>query len=1607
MSYKTESFWDDLSNLWSYYEDRVIHNSLWDATESVYDGIYLKSRQSFYSKNVNDVFVKGYSNSFVNSYVSETLYFCGLFNGNRNQIQVPNSISSYLPIIKKTAGCYLRNDEVSGSFKLPMTEFYIDSSSANLNKSFFSPSSSYDISQPSAKIFHVDGYFLVMYGGNGKIFKSDDSETFVSDISVVNNLYSVVSNVFSVVKRGDFLIFACGLDGISVYEFLEAPFSFVRQPACSSQFPNIEHLFLNSNFLFASSGKNTALLGPQNNNVYVIDVSFTNLFQNSQDFVVSVIDPPVGQDYEVNYIFVSKNILNIVRFLAPGIIEQHSLFDISNPVFIPTSVEKDYRPSPTSEAILFNFYKTPLISCISFVSSGFYESHLYSFRDSSNPKKLNSSKIENLSEPQFAFFSENINNIFFVGADSKAYVFDTNDLQRPVFINTYLIGNLETCAFSGSKLLHFDPTLQDVFFTNSSFSHSGLKVITFDDLVILDASFFTELNKSLYSEVSPLGTEGFMGVDWSLYYSEESDLFTFEITNFNYTFSGNPQTKLIGEDKLLFSSSFSEGDYISLFDNGLKEISLPATYSLDFFVVNLRSYRDRNGEPIQYKSIVSLDLTKVESGLLNIIKTSGISGTGVKFYKPPTPNKIIIRDQTPIPFYSPKTATSTNRSVSSSVFNITRLTYSLDDLSQSYFLIQTFDENVNFVDEVSEWDDSLNYFSEDPSILAWKENIKILVPDGIMHGRWDVVFFGKTWAIIKAHQYAISADQEMYAPMLAASAQYKFRLDPNIQNRTFQPSHPAQIICNEVFGDFRLYLTDDSGVGKHLIGTTVKKTNTTPNDSDQWVIIDVVLNHAIHGSYIVLFDLLATQEVYIPTSNQNSVSFFTFNIPIFENITAFSFADSEAKDRNTQNIFKNYGVYTSFFSCDLSYESSSERVQSFVPELWSVALPHVHQGNIIYRQYDEKNPEDFLLRYTVSEGRAIFSTKPVSDWFYAPLAFENLSIISKVFSPLVSASESELDSESFKKKVQALFYLYSNGPVVERLKYGINVFGFNPTSIYKEATVVDINDFENVVVSDSLGQLYVIELDGLAVSQDVYVGKKLKPFQPLVSGVEIKDEVSHPRWWNEDYISILSPIKEYQEYATTENFTQSQRIVLNEILKHNAFGISINARVVQRDGKKIFEEIINLVENVKPSYLYAVLYSKLFLGDGSAYGGGYSDYFVEDYFTVEAKFIINSTFFQNIRNRFFTSDNPITETRDFEMGRQTSFQLLEEACFLSYDSIPSDLSPINFEKAQTVATLPASSELLGAAKYGSSFFIYGMGLLDNNQLHRFDTTTNTLTEIIYPIPEPPSLTRVYLVNLSGKIYLLGGYSTASLQQVGTFWEYDPTAPGGGQWSEITPLNYYDLSYAALTSIGDTAFFFGGFSFANNNVYKNSQSFKKIGPDWVFSTLPDMPDFRFLASAASYLGKIYVFGGKSVINGPDTNTLFVYDPNSGPSGSWSTKTPAPIALSSHTSWGYDNKIFILGGPTNDLMVYDILSDSWSFSYFSIPFAMPATISSSLVMVGNEVFRIGGQNVNTGFATAGIVKFSMQPSVGGYFTRQDVFEVNSHNLISGEEYGGFFP
>jgi N-acetylneuraminic acid mutarotase len=206
----------------------------------------------------------------------------------------------------------------------------------------------------------------------------------------------------------------------------------------------------------------------------------------------------------------------------------------------------------------------------------------------------------------------------------------------------------------------------------------------------------------------------------------------------------------------------------------------------------------------------------------------------------------------------------------------------------------------------------------------------------------------------------------------------------------------------------------------------------------------------------------------------------------------------------------------------------------------------------------------------------------------------------------------------------------------------------------------------------------------------------------------------------------------------------------------------------------------------------------------------------------------------------------------------------------------------------------------------------------------------------------------------GRLYAIGGTTTAPGGAVTTVLEYDP---GFNTWTPKAPMPTARRSLASAV-VNGKIYAISGVD-ATNVVTAVVEVYDPVMNTW--STVAPMPMPRQHLTAEAVNGKIYTFGGTS-----SPTLVHEYDPIA---NTWTAKTSMPLVIDTPNSAALNGVIYMLGGNgSTTVLFYNPANDSWTGPLASMPtfreLAVTGDISGKLYVIGGV--RAGAfSNVNEEF------------------------------------------
>lgn len=235
---------------------------------------------------------------------------------------------------------------------------------------------------------------------------------------------------------------------------------------------------------------------------------------------------------------------------------------------------------------------------------------------------------------------------------------------------------------------------------------------------------------------------------------------------------------------------------------------------------------------------------------------------------------------------------------------------------------------------------------------------------------------------------------------------------------------------------------------------------------------------------------------------------------------------------------------------------------------------------------------------------------------------------------------------------------------------------------------------------------------------------------------------------------------------------------------------------------------------------------------------------------------------------------------------------------------------------------------------------------------------------------PEGRHHIALAEAGGRIYGIGGFSGAipDWRAHATVFVYDPKA---NRWSSGPSLPQPRAEGVVATVKGKIYFIGGRVPTSPDAVHINAHADSARGEaldirSGRWERIPDAPTARNSAAAAVIDDRIYVVGGRQMLEQADGRrrpvnlaTLEVYDPAT---KRWEVKAPMPQAQGGLAAVAYDGKLIAFGGeqfvPSAKVFaqawLYEPKADRWS----PLPDMPMPRHGHGAVVVGKRVYAIGG-------------------------------------------------
>ena len=160
-------------------------------------------------------------------------------------------------------------------------------------------------------------------------------------------------------------------------------------------------------------------------------------------------------------------------------------------------------------------------------------------------------------------------------------------------------------------------------------------------------------------------------------------------------------------------------------------------------------------------------------------------------------------------------------------------------------------------------------------------------------------------------------------------------------------------------------------------------------------------------------------------------------------------------------------------------------------------------------------------------------------------------------------------------------------------------------------------------------------------------------------------------------------------------------------------------------------------------------------------------------------------------------------------------------------------------------------------------------------------------------------------------------------------------------------------YFGATAIGEKLYVVGG-CFTMSDDLSSAEVYDRRSNMW--STLPDMNEYRNGCGVASINGKIYVIGGSD--HGKELASCEMFDPDT---NVWTAIPDMEEAREGCAACAVGDKLYAIGGGNDNgwlssVEVFDTITQEWSF----LPSMKNGGCGCAAVSVGNKIYVFGGDD-----------------------------------------------
>lgn len=194
-------------------------------------------------------------------------------------------------------------------------------------------------------------------------------------------------------------------------------------------------------------------------------------------------------------------------------------------------------------------------------------------------------------------------------------------------------------------------------------------------------------------------------------------------------------------------------------------------------------------------------------------------------------------------------------------------------------------------------------------------------------------------------------------------------------------------------------------------------------------------------------------------------------------------------------------------------------------------------------------------------------------------------------------------------------------------------------------------------------------------------------------------------------------------------------------------------------------------------------------------------------------------------------------------------------------------------------------------------------------------------------PLPKEIGWMPAVELNNKVFVIGGLDM-DVNTSNKMFVYDPATD---TWDDTkAPMSIPRNGHTANVVDGKI-YVIGGFESASGNAVNHMEAYDPIADTW--ETLSTLPQKTGAHASAVVNGKIYIIGGEpsEPPGGITYDNTFVYDPQT---DSWTELAPMDEARCWFTASAANGKVYTFGGVnnstkliTNEIYEYDPVTDTW--------------------------------------------------------------------------------